>query len=1081
MRPAGAAAAINAPTPRPPMLLALVLPAFAEDPPAWDVAAAHGPGADVRFTVDEGTWLGVDVSPDGRSVLFDLLGDVYEVPLAGGSARPLTTGNAWDTDAHYSSDGTRIAFTSDRGGNENLWTMKRDSTDPRALTDEKVDRYTDPVWAPEPGWFLGRRRSTDTRSIGVQELWMLHEEGGKGLRITSKDVDPHAGEAAFSADGRFVYYSTRASRFNYDEDVHEGLWQLVRYDRELAERTVITNLTEGAVRPTPSPDGRSIAFVSRDRARTVLMLLDLPTGRVRRLADFLDKDAMEAFELRGAYPRMDWTPDSKEVVLWAGGKLWRVNTDTLARAAVPFRAEVAQRVAESVHPARRTERGAVRAHVIRWPQRASTGVVYAAALGRIWALPEGGTARALTAEAESAYFPSLSADARTLSYVTWNDEQGGHVWSGPVGKAARITRTAGDYQSPALSPDGSRLAFLRGTGATKTGSDLAAESGYDLVVAPASGGDGERLRSIPFRGTATRAPRVQWSPDGARLYWIEDEWPTPRAHEKTVLKSCDRLGHDVRTHLRIDGAQEIRLSPDLRWVAWKHQHQAWLAPMPALGAETIESEALPARKLTDVAGDWLNFSGSALTWSLGDRFFSLDLAGALDKDAKELPHATERTLTIEVPRAGGRGAVAFVNARILTMDEAGEIPRGTLVVRDREIVAVGADVLPPADATVIDLRGRTILPGLIDVHAHLHYASGDVFPEQEWRHLANLAYGVTTVFDPSASTDLVFGQAELIEAGRMAGPRTLSTGYILYGSDDTQGAPIATYDDAEKHVRRLMRYGAWGIKSYQQPWRSQRQWLVEACRKLGVLNVPEGGGDLFANLGMVVDGHSSIEHALPVAPVYADVKQLWSKSKTTYVPTLLVAYGGVSGEHAFYQKEKVWLDERLRKWVPPDVLMGRAYRTGISITDEAEFHHRAVARDAAALQRWGVNVALGAHGQLQGLGVHWELEALGGPGAMPAENALYAATMGGARHLGLDQDIGSLRAGKLADLFVVNGDPLDNLEAARAVDYVMKDGMLYDAHTMDRLSPDPAPRKPMIWEVGGREMRTNTPRDTTRD
>ncbi len=1057
------------------MLLSLVLPAFADDPPAWDVAASHGPGTEVRFTVEEGTWLGVDVSPDGSSVLFDLLGDVYEVPLAGGAAKPITRGNAWDTDAHYAADGASIAFTSDRSGNENLWWMKRDGAETLAITEETVDRYTDPVWSPEPGWFLGRRRSTDTRSIGVQELWMLHEKGGLGARITSKEVDPHAGEAAFSPDGRYIWFSTRASRFEYDQDVHEGLWQIARYDRKLGERTVMTSLTEGAVRPTPSPDGRSLAFVSRDRSKTVLMLLDLTTGRIRRLADFLDKDAMEAFELRGAYPRMDWTPDSKEVVLWAGGKLWRVNASTLARGAIPFRAEVAQRVADAVHPARRTERGDVAAHVIRWPQRAPSGTIYAAAIGRIWALPESGAARPLTAESETAYFPSLSADGRSLAYVTWDDVVGGQVWAGPIGKAVRITRTPADYQSPATSPDGKFIAFLRGAGATRTGGDLGAESAYDLVVAPIAGGDGERLRTVPFRGTANRAPRLQWSPDGTRIFWLEDEFPTPRAHEQTVLKSCDRLGHDARTHLRLDGAQEIRLSPDLAWVAWKTRHQAWLAAMPALSAETLESAALPSRKLTDLAGDWLEFSGSSLTWSLGDRFYSIDLAGVLQKDAKEIPAAAERVMPIQVPRAGGKGVVAFTNAHIVTMDEAGEIARGTIVVRDNEIVAVGANVLPPADAKVIDLGGRTVLPGLIDVHAHLHYASGDVFPEQEWRHLANLAYGVTTVFDPSASTDLVFGQAELIEAGRMAGPRTLSTGFILYGADDTQGAHIETAEDAEKHVRRLMRYGAWGVKSYQQPWRSQRQWIVEACRKLGVLDVPEGGGDLFANLGMVVDGHSSIEHALPVAPVYADVKQLWSKSRTTYVPTLLVAYGGVSGEHAFYQKEKVWLDPRLSRWVPPDVLMGRAYRTGIYITDEAEFHHRTVARDAAELQRWGVNVALGAHGQLQGLGPHWELEALGGPGAMSAERALYAATMGGAKHLGLDQDIGSLRPGKLADLFVVEGNPLDDLTAAREVTYVMKDGILYDAATMNRLSPDPTPRKPLLWEAALAGARTNTP------
>ena len=559
------------------------------------------------------------------------------------------------------------------------------------------------------------------------------------------------------------------------------------------------------------------------------------------------------------------------------------------------------------------------------------------------------------------------------------------------------------------------------------------------------------------------------------MFWIEDEYPEPRAHEKTLLRSCDLAGRDVRTHARFDAAQEVRLSPDGRYLAYKHDHQVWLSPWPALGDATIDAESLPARQLTDVVGDWVDFAGDDLTWTHGERFFSAPVEGLLVRDAEELPVPSERPLRVTVPRAQGQGAVAFTNARIVTMDDAGVIERGTLVVRDREIVAVGAAVLPPPGAKVIDVAGKTILPGFVDVHAHLHYASGDVFPEQEWRHLANLAYGVTTVFDPSASTDLVFGQAELVESGRMAGPRVLSTGFILYGADDSQGAKIDSYEAAERHVRRLLRYGAWGVKSYQQPKRSQRQWVVEACRKLGILDVPEGGGDPWNNLGMILDGHSSIEHAFPLAPVYDDVKQVWSRSATTYVPTLLVAYGGPTGEHAFYQAERVWEDARLGRYVPPSVLRGRAYRLPLFISDEREFHHRRVAADAATLARMGANVALGAHGQLQGLGPHWELEALGGPGAMTPLEALHAATLGGARHLGLDQDIGSLRPGKLADFFVVAGDPTTDLRAAREVVYTVKDGLVYDALSMNQVHPAAPARGAMRWEAAARAESTPTP------
>ncbi len=1049
-------------------MLHLVALALAEDPepPPWDIAAPHGPGRDVSFTVTEGTWLSVDVAPTGDKLVTSLLGDLYELPLSGGTALRLTEGLAWDSDATYSRDGTRILFTSDRGGNENLWSMARDGTDARVLTEEDEHRWTDPVPAPEAGWLLGRKRMTDTRSIGIQELWLLHETGGAGVKLTSFEEHPHAGEAAFSADGRSVWFSTRAGRFNYDDDIHEGLWQIARFDRELSEITTVTSLTGGAVRPTPSPDGRSLALVTRDRAQTVLVLMDVATRSLRRLVSDLDHDQMEGFELRGAYPRMDWTPDGREIVYWAKGRLWRLDVATLQRNEIPFTARIDTRITDAARRDRRLDRGELTAKVIRWPQRAADGTVYAAALGRIWAIGE--RARALTPEAQSAYYPALSRDQKALAYVSWDDVAGGQVWAGPIGAARQLTQLPGHYASPVYSPDGKSIAFLRGTGAVMAGEDLGAEPAFDLVIAPATGGDGRRLRSIPNRGSNSRGPRLQWSADGQRIYWIEDEFPEPRAHEETVLKSCDLAGRDVRGHVRFDAAQEVRLSPDGRWLAYKHQHQAWVAPMPALGNAEVKAADLPSRKLTDVAGDWIDFAGDDLTWSHADRFYAAPVTGLLQRDAEELPVAAERALSVTASRASGKGTIAFTNARIVTMEAEGVIARGTMVVRDREIVAVGAQVLPPPGATVIDLGGKTILPGLVDVHAHLHYASGDVFPEQEWRHLANLAYGVTTVFDPSASTDLVFGQAELVDTGRMIGPRVLSTGFILYGADDSQGAKIESYEDAERHVLRLLRYGAWGVKSYQQPKRTQRQWIVEACRKLGLLDVPEGGGDPWNNLGMILDGHSSIEHAFPLAPAYADVKEVWARSATTYVPTLLVAYGGPSGEHSFYQSERTWEDARLARYLPPWVTRSRAYRLPLYISDEKEFHHRKVAADAAILARMGGNVALGAHGQLQGLGPHWELEALGGPGAMTPQEALYAGTMGGARHLGLDQDIGSLRAGKIADFFVVDGDPTVDLRAARNVVYTARDGIVYEALTMNQVHPPAPARKAMRWEVAER-------------
>lgn len=1059
-------------------------PAPAPKPTDWNVNAPHGPGADATFSVTEGTWMGLDVSPDGSRVLFDLLGDLYTVPLAGGAATRLTTGVSWETDAHWSPDGTQIAYTSDADGNENLWRMNADGTGARPITKEQGDRWSDPVWAPAntPGsgrdWLVGRRRSVDTRSIGVQELWLLNALGGNGTRLTTLDADPHAGEAAFDADGRTLWFSTRSGRFEYNHNPHQGLWELARIDLVTGERTNATQVPGGAIRPTPSPTvPGQLAFITRDRLKTVLMLKH-PDGRLEALADDLDPDGMEAFELRSAYPRMDWSADGSRLYFWAGGHIHELDVATRARRVIPFVAEVKTRITQAVRPVRRLsgDTETVDARVVRWAQRVPGMGVVSSAMGRLWATPAGGgPATPLTPEGTAAYFPQATPDGKWLAYVTWDDRAQGQVWvrGATKGKPPRqITKTPADYQAPAISPDGRSILFLRGT-STQSGHELGEEPQMELVVAPLDAAgpvDGTTLLAVPFRGSGAPSARPQWSPDGSRIYWVEDVAPTGRSPETAALVSVNRLGTDKQVAMTFPaGASEVRLAPDFAHIAARVGWDAYVAPLPPLLHGSLQPPSfadLPQRRLTDTGATWLDWADAhTLTWTTGAAFASLDVAAddlyTASPDAG-LPAHVDTPLRVPVTPDYGAHTFAFTHARILPMDGA-PIADGTVVVTGRRITAVGANVAIPAGAQVVDLGGKTLLPGLIDVHAHLHAASGDIHPNQEWRHLANLAYGVTTVFDPSASNDLVFGQAEEIASGRMAGPRVLSTGTILYGALDNQALHAERYEDAEKGVEKQQLVGAWGVKSYQQSHRSHRQWIVEACRKLGMIDVPEGGGDLFQNLGMILDGHSSIEHSIPVAPVYDDITQLWKRSDTTWVPTLLVAYGGPFGEVEGYANERVYDDPRLSRWTPPWVLLGRAYRLPMVITDPGEYHHHLVAQDAAKLARAGVRVALGAHGQLQGLGPHWELEALAGPGAMTPDEALHAATIHGATHLGLAQDLGSITPGKVADLFIVDGDPLADIHAARNVVYVMRDGRLWDAATMQEL-PENAPRKKMVWE-----------------
>jgi imidazolonepropionase-like amidohydrolase len=409
------------------------------------------------------------------------------------------------------------------------------------------------------------------------------------------------------------------------------------------------------------------------------------------------------------------------------------------------------------------------------------------------------------------------------------------------------------------------------------------------------------------------------------------------------------------------------------------------------------------------------------------------------------------------------GTLALVGARLITMDGSEVIEDGTIVVEGNRIVAVGpsTSVNVPADAQVMDMSGKTIIPGLVDAHAHANHFFTGPMPEQNWTYYANLAYGVTTSHDPSANTGTVFGNSERVKAGRLVGPRIFSTGTILYGADGDFRALIDNPDDALSHLRRIKAVGGFSVKSYNQPRREQRQQVLKAARDLELLVVPEGGSTFYTNITMILDGHTGIEHNIPVAPLYDDVMSLWAETEVGYTPTLIVSYGGLSGEYYWYQHQDVWNEERLLAFTPRSVIDPRSRRR--QMASEDDYWHVTVSQQAKKLVDRGGTVQIGAHGQLQGLGAHWETWMLAQGGMTPHE-ALRSATLHGAVYLGLDGDLGSLEEGKLADLVVLDANPLDDIQNSDDISYVMVNGRIFDARTMNQVGNHAQVRAPFWWE-----------------
>ena len=1063
----------------------------------------------ISFTTDEGTWLSLDVSPDGKTIVFELIGDIYTLPIEGGKAKLIDGGMAFDSQPRFSPDGQWIALLSDREGSENVWIMKADGTGAKQVSKDPNNEFASPSWDPSGKYIYVSKTKF---GIGPREIWMYHVDGGTGIQITKSKPSPTTPRdqrtsdmgVVASPDGRYLYYAERKRDFSYNSMF--PLWQIKRKDRKTGDEDTIIEQPRSAMRPLLSPDGKFLLYVTRHETETGLRLRNLETGEDHWVRYPVTRDDQEAIFSRDLFPGYAFLPGGKEIIYNQDGKIRRLNLETGAESVIPFSAEVSQDLGPKLDFPQKVEQGPVKVRLIHDPVESPDGKKLAfSAMTHLYTLDlPSGIPQKLDTGKSTAFQPSWSPDGKWIAYVSWSSE-GGQLWKIPVsgGSPVQLSKSLAVYSNPVFSPDGSRIVLLRGNAYDRenSGFDGGQTNNADLVWISADGGEPNLI--LPARGSG--GPHFTHEKDRIYVY-------TPGG-----LLSLRYDGTDRRTHLIVKGAgiyfadepvpaDDLVPSPDGQWVLAHVMNQLYVIAMPPVGGEpptvSLSGPAVPLKKITDIGADYYGWAddGKTITWAVGASYFrqplssisfeppkdekkegekkegeKKDEAKDADKDEDKKESADKKDekkeekkfkerekdvqeikVVLEMPRKTPKGTIVLRGATVVTMKGEEVLKDADIVVENNRIKSVGAKGSVPAGAKVFDVKGKTITPGFIDTHAHWFEIKRGILDTQNWAFLANLAYGVTAGLDVQTGTNDMFAYQDLVDTGDILGQRAFSTGPGVFSDNNFQSL------EEVKGVLTKYRdyYGTHNIKSYLVGTRKQRQFMVQASKELEMMPTTEGALDLKLDMTHVIDGFHANEHTLPVTPLYNDVIQLFAKSGTADTPTLIVNYGGPFGEDYWYEYSEVHDNAKLNHFTPHRIIDEKTKRRpGWFRKDEYEFPK--LAAQVTKLARAGGLVGVGSHGQLQGLGYHWELWMIASGGMTPME-ALKCATVNGSKIIGRPDEIGTLEPGKLADLIIFDKSPLDDIHNSNTIHWVMKNGELFEGDTLNQVWPEQKKLEP-LW------------------
>ncbi len=1032
------------------------------------------PTRKIEFTTEEVTWPSLDISPDTKSIVFELLGDIYTMPMEGGDAKLLIGGNSYDGMPKFSPDGKKIVFISDRSGADNVWMCNADGTELKAVSTGRNTAWLSPTFTPDGNYVIASKGAGYLPSYNFQ-MFDIRGGGGFGLGPgsllpgTLNDVrvgrpTPNRMGITNSPDGKYFFFTERKGAWQYNED-NGGQTQVFRMDRSNGKIENVTNEDGGAMRPLVSPDGKTLLYFTRSRNKTGLKALDFETGNRRWVAYPVDRDDMESRSTRDLMPGYAFTPDGNSVIMGLHGKIQKVDITTGDATVIPFKAQVSQMIGEEVHfDYKVDESPMIKSKIIRDTVISPDGsTVVFCAFQRLWSMDiKEQKPKRLTNSNANEYNPSFAPDGKSIVYCTWDQAKGGEVdvVAPDGGEVKTLTSYRAFYSNAIFTPDGKNVIYTTGT--TEQGLDTAIrqQEPQQDELEPQELGRGERflpqyLKMIPAGGGPVKL--LMQSP-GA-YYFLQDPEKLYVTHGPDVV-SMKLDGSDTHEIVRFtgatpqSGANGVTLSPDGSKALVDVDFKLYTSTLPQTGEVVNLSTAggaVPVKKLTQDGGKDAQWTadGKSIYWTLGNKLY----IQAVDADKP-----TEIPITVEVPRATPQGKVVLKGARLITLKGDQVIPSGDVLIENNRILKIGpSGSFPiPKDAKVMAMKGKTISPGYVDTHSHWFGSVQTAYP-MSWAYLTDLAYGVTTQRDPQSGGDGIYDFADAINAGMAPGPRIYTTGPGI-----VQGSGTEDKEAIYSHLKRYRdAYDTKTIKEYVTGDRLTIEQVAMACKEYGLTPTTEGALEIKRYLAEAMSGISGHEHGFPIA-LYDDVAQFVAKTHTYYTPTLIVSYGGAFGENYWFTNYNIVGEEKVNRFTPARALDGLIRRRDYWGLPE-EYVFPMVAAGAKKVVDAGGKVCVGCHGEFQGLGSHWEMWMLASGGMTPLQ-VLRCASLNGAEAIGLSKDLGSLETGKFADMVIYDKNPLEDIHNTNTIHWVMKNGELFDTHTMDSVYPVAKKLGPLYWD-----------------